>query len=91
MLHREIANRASEAGISINAFVKKALGEAVENAKLHTNQFVAGFNSFGPEPAMLMEPDGPRYGSKDQISFKIPAKDLHFARELAAKLGWEVL
>ena len=28
--HRDIANRASEAGISINAFVKKALDEAVK-------------------------------------------------------------
>ena len=28
--HRDIANRATEAGISINAFVKKALDEAVK-------------------------------------------------------------
>ena len=29
--HRDIANLAAEAGISINAFVKKALGEAVKH------------------------------------------------------------
>lgn len=89
MLHREIANRATEAGISINAFVKKALGEAVDNAKLHTAELVAGYNEYGPEPAMLMEPEGPGYGNMEKISFVIPAKDIKLARELASKLGWK--
>lgn len=75
--HRQIANRAMEAGISINAFVKKALDEAVRQPLQ------------APEPAMLMEPDSPGYGIKGNIGFSVPSKDVDFAKELAKHLGWK--
>lgn len=75
--HRQIANRAMEAGISINAFVKKVLDEAVQQPLP------------APEPAMLMEPDSPRYGIKGNIGFSVPSKDVDFAKELAKHLGWK--
>ncbi len=73
--HRQIANRAMEAGISINAFVKKVLDEAVQQPLP------------AQEPAMLMEPDSPRYGIKGNIGFSVPSKDVDFAKELAKHLG----
>jgi predicted HicB family RNase H-like nuclease len=75
--HRQIANRAMEAGISINAFVKKVLDEAVQQPLP------------AQEPAMLMEPDSPRYGIKGNIGFSVPSKDVDFAKELAKHLGWK--
>lgn len=75
--HRQIANRAMEARISINAFVKKVLDEAVQQPLQ------------APEPAMLMEPDSPGYGIKGNIGFSVPSKDVDFAKELAKHLGWK--
>ena len=75
--HRQIANRAMEAGISINAFVKKVLDEAVQQPLP------------AQEPAMLMEPDSPGYGIKGNIGFSVPSKDVDFAKELAKHLGWK--
>ena len=66
-----------EAGISINAFVKKVLDEAVQQPLP------------AQEPAMLMEPDSPRYGIKGNIGFSLPSKDVDFAKELAKHLGWK--
>ena len=87
--HRDIANRASEAGISINAFVKKALDEAVKEPLPPVSRLV-GYDSHAPEPAMLMEPERPAYGSRTSIRFRIPDKDIALAKELAHRLGWEV-
>lgn len=88
MTHREIANRASEAGISINAFVKRALDDAVQAPTPSVGGFV-GYDSHAPEPAMLMEPR-PAYGGMETITLRVPRKDAAFARDLAAKLGWSV-
>ena len=77
--HRAIANRAAEAGISINAFVKQALMEAVERTSA----------PFEAEPALLMEPDVP-YGSERQMHITIPAKDIAFAKELAMRMHWKI-
>lgn len=86
--HRDIANRASEAGISINAFVKKALSEAVK--KTVPGFGFIGYDSHDPEPAMLMEPDGAaKYGSTTTVKLKLPNKDLEFFKELAGRMGWE--
>lgn len=74
--HRNIANMAAEAGISINAYVRKALDEAVS------------YDSRCLEPTMLMEPEGPAYGSGNVVTFQIPERDLAFARELASRLDW---
>ena len=87
--HRDIANRATEAGISINAFVKNVLDEAVKEPLPSTSRLV-GYDSHAPEPAMLMESEGPAYGSRTSISFRIPNKDIAFAKELASRMGWEL-
>jgi predicted HicB family RNase H-like nuclease len=84
--HREIANRACEAGISINAFVKKALDEAV---KTPAHAGVAGYGIHAPEPAMLMDSNGPSYGSRTTVELRIPTKDQAFLQELARRMGWE--
>ena len=87
--HRDIANRASEAGISINAFVKKALADAVKKTVPNGFGFL-GYDSHDPEPAMLMQPDGAsKYGTSTTLKLKLPNKDLEFFRELASRMGWE--
>ena len=88
--HRDIANRAAEAGISINAFVKKALDEAVMQPEPSYCRLV-GYDSLAPEPAMLMEPEGPAYGSRATIKLRVPNKDVALAKELAGRFGWEVI
>ena len=87
--HRQIANRAGEAGISINAFVKKALDEAVKE-HLPSYNMVVGYDSLAPELAMLMEPEGPVYGSREAVKLRIPNKDISLLKELAGRMGWEV-
>lgn len=88
--HRQIANRASEAGISINAFVKKALDKAVKEP-LPSYSRLVGYDSHAPEPAILMEPEGPVYGSRKEVKLHIPDKDIALLKELALRLGWEVV
>ena len=89
--HRDIANRASEAGISINAFVKKALDEAVKEPASVMTPMVDGYDSPAPELAMLMEPEGPVYGSWSVVKLRIPEKDMEFAQELFSRMGWIVV
>ncbi len=89
--HRDIANLAAEAGISINAFVKKALGEAVKHPWVTPGSLVQGYGAEQPEPAMLMEPEQTvQYGSKDTIKLSVPRKDLPMAKEIAKRMGWDV-
>ena len=77
--HRAIAKRAAEAGISINAFVKRVLMEAVQEPQA----------PFDAEPALMMEPDVP-YGSERQMHITISAEDCAFAKELAMRMHWEI-
>lgn len=88
--HRDIANMAAEAGISINAFVKRALNEAVKHPWVEPGSLVQGFGAEEPEPAMVMEPERPRYGAWDEVRLSIPHKDLAFAKELSKRMGWEL-
>lgn len=88
--HRDIANMAAEAGISINAFVKRALSEAVKHPWVEPGSLVRGYGAEQPEPAMLMEPESPRYGSREEIKLSIPRKDLSFAKDLAERMGWRM-
>ena len=87
--HRQIANRASEAGISINAFVKKVLDEAVKEPASVMTPMVDGYDSHASELAMLMDPEGPVYGSRKEVKLHIPDKDIALLKELALRLGWE--
>ena len=89
-LHRDIANLAAEAGISINAFVKRALAEAVKHPWVEPGSLVTGYSAEQAEPAMLMEPEGPRYGARDTLQLTLPQKDVAFAKDLAKRMGWEL-
>ena len=88
--HRDIANLAAEAGISINAFVKRALAEAVKHPWVEPGSLVTGYSAEQAEPAMLMEPEGPRYGARDTLQLTLPQKDVAFAKDLAKRMGWEL-
>ena len=88
--HRDIANLAAEAGISINAFVKRALNEAVKHPWVTPGSLVQGYGAEQPEPTMLMEPEGPRYGSREELRLSVPLKDLAFAKDLAKRMGWDI-
>ena len=87
--HRQIANHAIEAGISINAFVKKALNKALQQVEPAEESFL-GYDPNAPEPAMLMEPEGPVYGTRAAVTLRIPNKDIALLKELAERMGWEV-
>ena len=89
-LHRDIANLAAEAGISINAFVKRALAEAVKHPWVEPGSLVTGYSAEQAEPAMLMEPEGPHYGTRDTLQLTLPQKDVAFAKDLAKRMGWEL-
>jgi len=88
--HRDIANLAAEAGISINAFVKRALAEAVKHPWVERGSLVTGYSAEQAEPAMLMEPEGPHYGTRDTLQLNLPQKDVAFAKDLAKRMGWEL-
>ena len=89
-LHRDIANLAAEAGISINAFVKRALAEAVKHPWVEPGSLVTGYSAEQAEPAMLMEPEGPHYGTRDTLQLTLPQNDVAFAKDLAKRMGWEL-
>ncbi len=88
--HRDIANLAAEAGISINAFVKRALAEAVKHPWVEPGSLVTGYSAEQAEPTMLMEPEGPHYGTRDTFQLTLPQKDVAFAKDLAKRMGWEL-
>ena len=77
MTHRERANLASEEGISSNAFVKKALLEAVSR----------GYE--GSKSSLVLEPSA-TYGSRKKVRITIPVADVPLAEELFKRLDWKV-
>lgn len=87
--HRDIANLAAEAGISINSFVKRALDEAVKHPWVEPGTLITGYGPDQAEPAMLMEPEENSYGANETITFSIPRKDAAFAKDLAKRMGWK--
>jgi predicted HicB family RNase H-like nuclease len=95
--HRDIANRAAEAGISINAFVKNALREAVSKPRIGEESPLFQYGSEPAEPAMLMDSGSKvRYGKNQGASnsatlqLKVPQKDIALAKDLATRLGWDL-
>jgi predicted HicB family RNase H-like nuclease len=88
--HRDIANLAAEAGISINAFVKKALGDAVKHPWVEPGTLVQGYGAEEPEPAMIMEGSAFKYGTREKLTLKVPRKDVALVKELASRMGWEL-
>ena len=83
--HRIIANLATEAGISINAFVKKVLSEATAKPE----SVIREYSFQDSEPSMVMEPSQ-KYGATNTIQLVIPQKDLDLAKELTQRLGWKI-
>lgn len=89
--HRDIANLAAEAGISINAFVKRALSEAVRHPWVEPGSPVRGYGAEPAEPAMLMDSGSPaRYGVRDEFKLTVPHKDATLAKEFAERMGWKI-
>ncbi|MBO4557184.1 MAG: type II toxin-antitoxin system HicB family antitoxin [Bacteroidales bacterium] len=86
-VHREIANRAIAAGISINAFVKKVLNEAVRRP--FQNKMVDGYVVTSPDPAILAEPAA-SYGPAENVTVKVPRRDVELAKTIAERMGWEL-
>lgn len=80
--HNSIADYAAEAGITINAFIKRALEKAVE----HPAEVMAGEDN----PTLLCEPEV-CYGSRDITQFWIPSQDVPLARTLAKRMGWDFM
>ena len=39
---------------------------------------------------MLMEPEGPHYGTRDTLQLTLPQKDVAFAKDLAKRMGWDL-
>ena len=89
--HRDIANLAAEAGISINAFVKRALSEAVKHPWVEPGSLVQGYGAEPAEPAMLMDSGSPtHYGVWDEFRLAVPHKDAALVKELAKRMGWDL-
>lgn len=88
--HRDIANLAAEENISINAFVKKALAEAVANYTPEQKIIPKRY----PTPserhlATLNEPEE-TYGATTTVEVTIPSKEMSFAKEIFKRFGWDM-
>ena len=82
--HRDIAKLAAEAGISINAFVKEALCDAVQQPKEDNCSLVKGYGNAQRESALLMDS-----GPDSTIRLTVPSQDIDFVKELARRIGWK--
>ena len=88
--HSAIADYAAEEGITINAFIKRALEKAVQDPASIMTPLVNGYTLQTPELAYLSEP-AVGYGSRDIAEFWIPSKDIPLAKTLAGRMGWDFL
>ena len=87
--HRSIARLASEAGVSINSFVKQALAEAVEKPVLSPSSVVGGYGAPARSAAVLRE-SSPLDGENTELVLSVPNEEVPFAKELIKRLGWKV-
>ena len=87
--HRSIARLASEAGVSINSFVKDALAKAVEKPLIGTSALVDGYCS-PARPAASLRESSPLDGENAKLVLDIPSGEIAFAKQLFARLGWKV-
>lgn len=89
--HNSIADYAVEAGITINAFIKRALEKAVEHPDEILQPSVDSYHPLAEKKTpMLCEPEV-RYGSRDIAQFWIPSEDVPLAKALAGKMGWDFM
>ncbi|MBO4417868.1 MAG: type II toxin-antitoxin system HicB family antitoxin [Bacteroidales bacterium] len=86
--HRELALLARAAGVSINAFVKQVLDEAVRQP---LSEHSHGIDYYGNDRgvACLAEPASHSYGDMTTITLRLPAKDVKFAKDLAERMSWK--
>lgn len=88
--HNSIADYAAAEGITINAFIKRALEKAVQDPASVMSPPVDGYAPKKPEPAFLGEP-AVSYGSRDIAEFWIPSQDIPLAKTIAGRMGWDFL
>lgn len=88
--HNAIADFAAEEGITINAFIKRALEKAAQNPASIMTPLVDGYAPLTHESAYLNEP-AISYGSRDIAEFWIPASDIPLAKTIAVRMGWDFL
>ena len=88
--HNSIADYAAEAGITINAFIRRALEKAVENPSAVMEPLVDGYATSAKRALALSEP-AVSYGSRDITQFWIPSEDIPLAKAMARKMGWEFM
>ena len=88
--HNAIADFAAAEGITINAFIKRALDKVVKNPSSVLAPLVDGYGQEEVTPGVLNEPSL-CYGSKDIAEFWIPSKDIPLAKTIAGRMGWDFL
>lgn len=89
--HNSIADYAAESGITINAFIKRALEKAVEQPAEVMKPLVGGYGVREDVPAQTLNEPVARYGSRDIAQFWIPSEDIPLAKAIAGKMGWEYM
>lgn len=89
--HNSIADYAAEAGITINAFIKRALEKAVEQPSAIMKPLVDGYSLPAEAPVQSLCEPVAHYGTRDVAQFWIPAEDIPLAKALAGKMGWEYM
>ena len=87
--HRSIARLASEAGVSINSFVKDALAKAVEKPFLNASSLVDGYCTPAKSGAALRE-SSPLDNKNTKLVLDVPSGEISFAKQLFSHLGWKV-
>lgn len=88
--HNSIADYAAAEGITINAFIKRALEKAVKDPASIMMPLVEGYASNESVGASLEEPAA-FYGSKDIAEISIPSRDIPLARTIAGRMGWDFM
>lgn len=86
--HRSIARLASEAGVSINSFVKKALAEAVDKPVFSPSSVVGGYGVSARQSAVQRE-SSPLEEESTRLVLNVPKEEARFAKELFGRLGWK--
>lgn len=88
--HNSIADFAAAEGITINAFIKRALEKAVKDPAFIMTPLIDGYAPKEFEGALLEEPAA-CYGSKDIAEFWIPSRDIPLAKTIAGRMGWDFM
>ena len=88
--HNSIADYAAAEGITINAFIKRALEKAVKDPASVMATPICGYAPRISDTSRLEAPS-PAYGSRDIAELWIPSKDMPLAKTIASRMGWDFL